>query len=221
MSEKQEHRQTRRRGPGRPSGDPAVRQRLLEAARDLCIERGFDAASSKAIAARAGVNPAMINYYFESKEGLSTAMMRSVIAPILAQLDAVEANPAGRVTLDAFMRAYMRALAANPWLPKLVIREVLPANGRFRKLFVDELVQRAGRLLQQIIDHDPRLCDTTLDPRFALVSVASLAVFPFMAAPIIEAAVGVRIEQAAVLNGFIDHSVRVLQQGLHGRGDDS
>jgi AcrR family transcriptional regulator len=191
------------------------------AARDLCIERGFDASSSKAIAGRAGVNPAMINYYFESKEGLSLAMMRSVMAPILSQLDAVEANPSGRVTLDAFMRAYMRALAGNPWLPKLVIREVLPANGRFRALFIDEFARRAGGLLQQVINDDERLRDAATDSRFALISMASLAVFPFMAAPIIEAAVGVRIEQPAVLDRFIDHSVHVLQQGLRGHGDDS
>lgn len=58
-----------------------VRTRLLDAARDLVAERGWSAATSRALAERAGANLALINYYFGSKNDLLLAALeRSMIS---------------------------------------------------------------------------------------------------------------------------------------------
>lgn len=63
----------RKRAPGRPSGDGGTREAILDAARSLFGERGFEGASLRAIAGEAGVDPAMIRHFFDDKEGLFAA----------------------------------------------------------------------------------------------------------------------------------------------------
>lgn len=67
----------RSRGPRPGGGD--TRQEILDAARALFAERGYDRTTLRAIGAAAGVDPAMIHHYFGNKEGLFTA---SVSLPV-------------------------------------------------------------------------------------------------------------------------------------------
>jgi len=55
---------------GRRPGEPATRERIAEAARHLFAERGFDRTSVRAVAAEAGVDPALVHHYFGTKQRL-------------------------------------------------------------------------------------------------------------------------------------------------------
>ncbi|MDA3624528.1 TetR family transcriptional regulator [Saccharopolyspora oryzae] len=69
----------KRRGR-RPSGED-TRAALLAAAREVFTEQGYDAATVRAIAAHAGVDPAMVNHWFGSKAGLFSAAVQIPINP--------------------------------------------------------------------------------------------------------------------------------------------
>src|SRR5512137_100944 len=72
------------RRPGRPAGgDAAVREKLLDHARDLFLQRGFGNVSTRSIAAAAGTTPAMIHYYFGDKLGLYRAMIEDAVGPLV------------------------------------------------------------------------------------------------------------------------------------------
>lgn len=198
------------RGPGRPaSGAPDVRRALLDAARALLIEVGFDRASLRAIAERAGVNAAMVNYYFGSKDGLSRAVLRDAMGPLLDRLGAANASAAHTMTLADVLEAYVDTLAANPWFPQLIVREVLPENGRLREVFVDELASRARELLPRIVAREQAAgrVRAELEPDLVVVSLISLAAFPFIAAPTLARVLGIDMHQA-------DHVERVRRQAL-------
>ncbi|MHA7984209.1 TetR/AcrR family transcriptional regulator [Rathayibacter sp. CAU 1779] len=81
---------------GRRRGPSTTRQELMDAAREVFADRGVDGATTREIAQRAGVDPAMIAHYFGSKGGLFDAVTslqldpRDVIAPVL-EVDADEA----------------------------------------------------------------------------------------------------------------------------------
>lgn len=98
----------RRRPSGRRAGDSGTREAILDAARDLFAERGFEAASVRAIAARAGVDPALIRHFFSDKEKLfaSTMATRTVIPERLAT--ALIGDPAtlGRRLTDAYLQLW-------------------------------------------------------------------------------------------------------------------
>ena len=55
---------------GRRPGEPDTRKRIADAARHLFAERGFDRTSIRAVAAEAGVDPALVHHYFGTKQRL-------------------------------------------------------------------------------------------------------------------------------------------------------
>jgi AcrR family transcriptional regulator len=72
---------TARRGRGRPAGGSDARERILAAAREEFVARGYDAVSLRGIARTARVDPALLHHYFEGKEQVFTAAMRLDVDP--------------------------------------------------------------------------------------------------------------------------------------------
>jgi AcrR family transcriptional regulator len=66
---------------GRPTGRSTTRERIILAARAAFFEHGYEAATVRAIARDAGVDHAMVNYWFGSKEGLLRAVLEMAVAP--------------------------------------------------------------------------------------------------------------------------------------------
>lgn len=66
---------------GRRKGSPDTREAILDAARAAFAERGFDGASIRAIATSAGVDPALVHHYFETKDKLFLATVGSPVDP--------------------------------------------------------------------------------------------------------------------------------------------
>src|SRR6516165_2449337 len=106
----------KRRGRGRPPAGSAgnVRERLLHAARELFLRYGYRAVSSRQIGAAAGVNFAMIRYYFGGKPGLYREILQGLLP---AKLDELEARAdAGGAALPEILANLVRMWAANPWV---------------------------------------------------------------------------------------------------------
>jgi TetR/AcrR family transcriptional regulator len=199
-------------GPGRPKGrDPeAVRNALLSAARSLFSQRAFKAVSVRELAAAAKVNPAMVNYYFGDKQGLYEAMVEESLGPLLEALE--EGVSSGRpISAQTLFGRYVDILAANPWLPNLLVREVLYGEPGFRDRYVRRFATRfaAGmsRSLRQDSAQGPLRED--LDPELTLLSFISLAVFPFLARPIVEQALGLEISPEFARR-WTRHSMRLF-----------
>lgn len=78
----------------RPLGSPDARRAVLDAARELFAELGFERTTMRAVAARAGVDPALIYHYFGDKDGLLFAALQppADVATVLAGV----ADAAGR-----------------------------------------------------------------------------------------------------------------------------
>jgi AcrR family transcriptional regulator len=99
---------TRQRPTGRRAGDSGTRDAILDAARDLFADNGYDQASIRAIATRAGVDPALIRHFFTDKETLFAATMadRTVIPQRLA--DALNGDPAtlGRRITETYFQLW-------------------------------------------------------------------------------------------------------------------
>src|SRR5437763_11082594 len=83
---------TARRRGRRPAGQD-TRTALIEAARAVFAENGYDGATVRAIATRAGVDAAMVNHWFGSKEGLfAQAVLELPFSP-LELLETLRAGP--------------------------------------------------------------------------------------------------------------------------------
>ena len=129
------------RGPGRPQRDPRapeVRERLVEAAARLVAEQGYASTSVRAIAQEAGVTPAMISYYFGDKSGLLEAILDTAFERLLAGIRELAAEGTGDDGPFAarFIPLYLRTIGREPWIPHLMLREVLAADTAVRQRFV-------------------------------------------------------------------------------------
>lgn len=205
------------RRPGRPPGpaDHDVRGELLTAARELFLRYGYREVSSRQVAAAAGVNPAMIQYYFGSKHGLYAAMLGEVMRPLIARIEAMLAGPGSeRDTLPALLRAYMRTVAAHPWVPGLLVREVLAPEGEFRDRFIAEFAGRVAPKLASLMQRqiqDGRM-RSDLDPRLTLISFLSLAMWPYLAMPVVSKVLQFDGSPAAT-ERLVAHTVQLFQAG--------
>jgi AcrR family transcriptional regulator len=108
--------------PGMDAGastDLTGRARLRRAALELFAEQGFKATSTRAVAARAGLSPALVIRHFGSKQGLRAAVDRDVLARIADTLRRIDAEPGdlmaslGQVSArlfgaDPVLRGYLR-----------------------------------------------------------------------------------------------------------------
>ncbi len=199
--------------PGRPKGRAPEQSRLalIDAARHMFSRREFAAVSLRQIAQRANVNPAMIHYHFGGKEGLYSAMLEERFAPLLQQLEMV---PAERPSLDQFMDSYVRMLAANPWLPNLVVREVLYGKDSFREQFIQRFALRAGRMIPKLISDERKAgrLRSDIDPTLAALSLLSMALFPFIGRPVAEAALDIDMDEMFVQR-WVDHALRLFYEG--------
>jgi TetR/AcrR family transcriptional regulator len=208
----------RRRGPGRPPAAAAgnVRERLLAAARELFLRYGYRGVSSRQIGAAAGVNFAMIRYYFGGKPGLYREILQGALDPQLARLLAGEGG--GEAPGAAQLLANIARLwAGNPWIAGWVVREVLTPGGPMRAMFLREFPERLVPHLERRLETDiagGRL-RRNLDAKLLVLSVLSLAIFPFLAYPLTSRLFGVR-NDGEFLERFLEHTQRLLAHGVTG-----
>jgi len=207
----------RARGPGRPvGGDAAVRDALLDTARRLFLARGFGPVTIRQIAAAAGSSPATIHYHFGDKLGLYRAMLEAAIAPVVEALERIgDPRRADQVDVAAVIRLYMRMLAANPWVPALIVQEVLAEGGRFREQFIENFAGRLAPLFAELMRRGQQrgAIRRDLDPKLAALSAISMTVFPFVALPVTSRVLGLTVAGDAVEH-LAAHTIRVLFEGI-------
>jgi AcrR family transcriptional regulator len=101
------------------------RTAIFRAAAHEFAERGYDAAGTDRIAARARVNKAMIYYHFGSKSELYAEVVRDMVAAVGARVRAVADGPgSAEEKLDAWISALVEEAAARPWFPPIMLREL-------------------------------------------------------------------------------------------------
>src|ERR1700704_3572194 len=208
----------KRRARGRPKGASAgnVRERLLEAARELFLRYGYRAGSSRQIGAAAGVNFAMIRYYFGGKPGLYREILQGVLPPEITE--AMQGGRGGPKLAD-ILSNITRVWAANPWIAGFVLREVLVPGGPMRSMFLREFPESLARLVERALrsEIERGALRSDLDPKLLVLSVVSLAVFPFLGFPLTSRVFGVSNDEEFVTR-FLRHTQVLLACGVAAGG---
>lgn len=204
-----------RRAAGRPAGDaPDLRERLLDAALQRFAAAGIAATSLRMIAVEAGVNPALVHYYFGDKERLQTAVVEERLMPALAGVrDAVQQTSDVAGLVAAFVRGMADTVARHPWFPSLWVREVLCEGGALREVLFTHLAPQLPQLMARRFEQaqNEGALDPELDPRLVVVSLIGLTLFPAASAPIWRRLFDADDIDATLLR---DHAIALLDRGL-------
>lgn len=206
------------RGPGRPRGRSATatRDRILEAARHVLAERGYPVASIREIAGRAGVNPSLVHYYFGSKRGLHTALIERVVSELQARLDATAAveGPASE-RLRSLVREWVRAVGHDPYLPRMIVQEILIPEGETLDAFATRFAAPIAQRVLGIVSEGIRKGELRpFELPFVVPSIAGLSVFVFLAAPVMRRVLGIDPTTPEFVEAWAEHASELLVRGL-------
>jgi TetR/AcrR family transcriptional regulator len=152
-----------------------VRQKIMVAAEELFAEKGFAATSIREISARAGVNSAMIYYYFEDKQGLyrsivdfcSNETYRMLLRAFKGRRDPAE-------QLKEFCVEYARAHYLNRDIVKIIHREML--------LYFRKTLDTVKDILERGIDNGRF---RKVDMELTAATLFGLILFIFLTEPVI------------------------------------
>ena len=154
---------------------PATKERILEAAEELFVQRGFAATSLRAVTSAAGVNLAAVHYHFSSKEGLLEAVVHWRIAPVnqdsLKRLERLEARvgaetPSVEEILEAYLAPVLTTWQDQPSVPRLVGRLYGEPHSLVHPLLEREFGDLGRRFLATLIRAIPSVDPEELSWRF-------------------------------------------------------
>jgi TetR/AcrR family transcriptional regulator len=113
-------------------------ERILFAATEEFAAKGFFGARTQAVADAAGVNKAMLHYYFRSKENLYREVIKAAFGKILRDVSQAWLSPGDlEDRLEVVIASYIDNYSKNPGFLKIVLREVVDGGKRFRSAFKD------------------------------------------------------------------------------------
>lgn len=186
--------------------DGETEQRILDAARTVFLRRGTAGARMQEIAQEAGVNQALLHYYFRSKEGLSTAVFRQIASRIFpALIETLGADIPIDEKIDRLIALYLENMMRNPFMPGYLISELHHHPERVPQLLSSAFGGHPGHVIPPLLEKlgsqiDERVAAGTMRPitpeQFA-INLISLCIFPFAARPMLHIAFGMGDEAFA------------------------
>ncbi len=166
------------------------KQKLILAARSLMCEKSYKSITIRELGAKAGVNSAMIRYYFESKEGLIVATINDMSTQQSAQLETIVDSPE---PIKCFIQILFDMFNTNKGLARFIHDEVLNATSPLRSVFIASFPKRIASFLPALIENEmkKRNINTGVNPKFAAFNLMCMIVMPFIGAPVRQEAWGI------------------------------
>ncbi len=158
----------------------STEQKIFDAATELFLEKGVDRTSVREIAARAGINLALMNYYFRSKENLFGAIFSNLVQKNSEELIRVLNSDLGlEEKIRRYVSVYIDMLSENPLLVSFVMSILHRSRERITEMEVVSSLYATEEFTRQIIDEGKRGNIRKTDPTQFFVDMMSLIAFPF------------------------------------------
>ncbi len=102
-----------------------TKEKIIQAAQQVFIRKGMDGARMQEIADEAGINKALLHYYFHTKHQLFNEVFYGILSRLIPGLITIfQENVPIMDKIEAVITEYDSFLAKNPYLPQFVIREI-------------------------------------------------------------------------------------------------
>jgi AcrR family transcriptional regulator len=174
----------------RNPGERQARARILQAAEELFAARGYAGTSIRDITSKAGVNGAMVHYYFGSKEGLYRALIENAMATVRALIEeAIEGASSSKERLTRFVEAYSSHIFHHPNLVRIMNRELLSGGSRVKAFARSISATNYAMLRRTIAEGIKRGELRKVDLDLAPISLVGMILFFQIAQPIIATAI--------------------------------
>jgi TetR/AcrR family transcriptional regulator len=167
--------------------DKQTEEKIFEAATDVFVEKGMDGARMQDIANHAGINKALLHYYYRTKDHLFNAVFEKIAGQLFKKFAPVlDENLSLEEKIRFFFREHIGFLQRNPRLPSFLLNELNRNPERIKKLIQSIDINKLWATLEK--QHKEELVKYNITretiPQL-MTSIAALSVFPFAAKAII------------------------------------
>jgi len=166
-------------------------EKILDAAEEIFMKKGYDGSRMQAIADLAGINKAMLHYYFRSKDKLFERIFETKFQgffPTVETLINNENNFTDKVC--TFAEQYTRFLIKNPYLPHFILNTI-QKNPEFAKKLPHHIPQML--IMSYMEDCQNGLCKV-MNPAQLFISIFGMCIAPFMGKPLFVSLLGANDE---------------------------
>lgn len=166
--------------------DKTTENLILDAAKAVFLEKGFDGARMQEIADKAGMNKALLHYYFRSKEKLFDAIFQEAFQQFIPKVAEIMMTDKPLFEkIECFIDTYLTMLFNNPHLPGFVLHEINRNPEKLVNIFKNSGI-KPEYLGVAIINEAQAGNIKPVQPMHLIVNILGMCLFPFIAKPIIK-----------------------------------
>jgi TetR/AcrR family transcriptional regulator len=165
-------------------------EKIFDAAREVFIEKGFDGARMEDISQKAGINKALLHYYFRTKEKLFNVIFEFVMGDFFSQVsDMMSSDETFFKKIEFFVGAYLDVISKNPHIPNFIINELNRNPQRLITVFENTPVVKGhafdnfAKVIRREVEKGTI---EAIEPDQLIVNIIGLCVFPIIAKPILQ-----------------------------------
>lgn len=172
--------------------DKQTEEKIFDAATDVFVDKGMDGARMQDIASHAGINKALLHYYFRTKDQLFNAVFEMIARKVLKKFAPVfDENLSLEEKIRFFFREHITFLQENPKLPGFILNEINRNPARVKKLLNNiDFENLWQKLYEQHKEELEKYNITQATMPQLMTSIAALSVFPFAARGLVEGILG-------------------------------
>jgi TetR/AcrR family transcriptional regulator len=168
--------------------DKLTEEKIFDAATDIFLDKGMDGARMQDIASHAGINKALLHYYFRTKDQLFNVVFEMIARKILKKFAPVfDENLTLEEKIRFFFKEHITFLQENPKLPGFILNEINRNPARIKKLLKNVDFENFWQKLYD--QHKEELENYNITEALLpqlMTSIAAISVFPFAARGLIE-----------------------------------
>lgn len=165
--------------------DKNTEEKIIEAAKKVFVKQGMAGARMQQIADEAGINKALLHYYFRSKEKLFRVVFKEAIksfSPRIVQIFSSDAHLFDKIR--QFIDEYLSIVEQNPYLPMFILHEAHCGSDEYKEV-TNLLKKEIIPFVESVEKANEDGSIYTVKPVHLLVNIFALCAFPFLSKPLI------------------------------------
>lgn len=172
--------------------DISTEQAILDAAKKVFVKKGMAGARMQDIADEAGINKALLHYYFRNKESLFEMIFMEAAAKLFPRINAIfDADQPLFEKIESFCEEYISVVMENPYLPLFVLNEINQDPEYFlQKVWAGKSKPNPAKFLEQIEREVKKGTIKRISPLHLLMNLISMTIFPFVSKPMMQKNLG-------------------------------
>lgn len=176
--------------------EPGTEQKIMMAARKVFFQKGMDGARMQDIANEAGINKALLHYYFRTKEQLFETIFQESAGRFIPRVKQILASDDSfYVKIDRFCTEYITMAMANPFIPMFVLSEANKQSDSFLQKLFGGASPDLSVFKKQLEDEIKAGQVRPISFEQLLMHMLGICIFPFLSRPILNTLLHIDNEQ--------------------------